>query len=90
VTIKSVKQWGSTTEPPKSSQKFSVTLTVPYQVEVEAENLNQAAKRAKNMPLSQLEQVVTSKGKVDCPTLIGGNHEISRVILASEEQGVDK
>lgn len=90
MTIKAVKQWGSTSEPPKSSQSFSVTLTVPYQVQVKAENLNEAAKKVREMPVSQLEQVVTAKDKVDCPTLIGGSHKISRVILASEELGVDK
>lgn len=85
MTITAVKQWGSTTSTPKASQKFSVTLTVPYQAEVEAENLSEAGKKVKNMPMSQLEELVSSKGKVSCPTLSKGRYNISRVILAVEK-----
>ena len=89
MTIKSVKQWGSTKEPPKSSEKFSVTLTVPFQLEISADTAFEARKKATTLPISDVERIALERGRVKCPTLSASTYEIKRTILAVEkvEQG---
>lgn len=89
MTIKSAKHWGSTRGPSKSSESFSVTLTVPFQLEVDALTASEARQKVATLPMVDVERTAIEKGKVKCPTLGEGTIDIKRTILAVEkvEQG---
>jgi len=85
MTIKSVQGWGSATTTEKSSEKFSVTLTVPFQIEIEADDCLAARRKATTLPISDVERIAVERGRVKCPTLGASTYEIKRTILATEK-----
>ena len=90
MTLKAVSGVGTPKKTDKTSHRFSVTLTVPFQVEIEAANPQEAAKKVKTLPISDVERIAVERGRVKCPTLGESTYEIKRTILASEKLEVDK
>ena len=84
MTLKAVSGVGRPKGTDKTSHRFSVTLTVPFQVEVEATDAHEAAKKARTLPVSDVERIAVERGRVKCPTLTGDPYDIKRTILASE------
>lgn len=85
MTLKAVSGVGRPKGTDKTSHRFSVTLTMPFQVEVEATDAHEAAKKARTLPVSDVERIAVERGRVKCPILDGEPYEIRRTILASEK-----